>query len=435
MSAVWQPRWDCSAARGAQPSRARREDRDAAVLVALLCVAWLSTGCSSAAKCRDDGECPAGSYCSAEQGVCFERLGFAATLGAGVSHTCAGTNAGGLRCWGANGLLGDGTAVDRPTAASVVDVSADGGELLGVQAVAAGGFHTCALLDGGAVRCWGLNDQGQVLGAPSGPNAPSAGKILSPAAVASLGNMVALGLGQYHSCGLTADGGIRCWGDNSQGQVGPWAISSDSSVAPSGSAVALASGAAHSCVVTREKRLFCWGGNSSGQANWRLASKSVGPTDLDLSDVESVAAGQSHTCAVTSAHDVLCWGANSQGQLGRPTPSSGARPATPSLTGVRAIAAGCDHTCALQLDGGVSCWGSNGLGELGNGVSSDAGTTRATPVLRLPAAEGLAAGCRHTCAFVRGDGGPAVYCWGDDGRGQLGDGKKQNSSVPVEASF
>ncbi len=411
-------------ARRTKPTRAQRKDRDEAVLATLLCVALLSTGCSSAAKCQHDEECAAGSYCSSEYGVCFERLGYASALGAGPAlaagdaHTCAGTNAGGLRCWGANvdGRLGDGTTVDRLTATPVRD---DGGELLGVEGVATGAYHTCALLDGGAVRCWGWNQQGQVSGAPGAA-------VLSPAAVASLGNMVALGLGQAHSCGLTVDGGIKCWGDNSQGQVGPWGISADSSVAPSGSAVALASGSTHACVVTREKRLFCWGGNSSGQANWRLTDgKPAAPSDLGLSEVESVAAGQSHTCAVTSAHDVLCWGANNQGQLGR-TPSSGANPAsTPSLTGARAIAAGCDHTCALKLDGGVSCWGSR----------LDGGTATPTPVSSLPAAESLTAGCRHTCAFVRGAKGPAVYCWGDDGRGQLGDGTKQSSSVPIETQF
>ncbi len=409
------------------PAPRRRRDRRAAAAYTVFFLSLLSTGmaCNSAVKCTSDASCPAGASCSADYGVCFERLTFTRDLVAGDSHTCAGTTAGGVKCWGANGdgRLGDGTVQDRPVPTPVSDQN---GELLHVKLAAAGSYHSCALIEDGRVQCWGWNQSGQVSGLPT------AGNVTRPATVLAFSGLTALGLGQAHSCALTAARWVKCWGDNSQGQVGPWAVSADPPLlTTAGNFVALASGNAHACAITQDKRLFCWGSNTDGQANWRVTDRKPAPsTDLGLAGVESVAAGQSHTCVVTSDQNVLCWGANDKGQLGRVT---GADPTSkPSLAGARSVAAGCNHTCALKMDGTVSCWGSNAFGELGTGSTFDGPTTTPGQVSQLAGVEAIAAGCRHTCAYVKGG---AVWCWGDGTRGQLGDGARQSRSTPGVVEF
>ena len=111
-------------------------------------------------------------------------------------------------CWGFNstGQLGDGTSTTRPTPATK-DV------LTGVQAIAAGGAHTCALTTTGGVRCWGDDFEGQLGDRHTGT---SSAKPL-PAVITGVKAITA---GARHTCALTTDGGVRCWGSNSAGQLG-----------------------------------------------------------------------------------------------------------------------------------------------------------------------------------------------------------------------
>ena len=280
-------------------------------------------------------------------------------IATGYYHTCALMDAfhgGGVKCWGYNsaGQLGDGSFTDSAT-----PVLVDGSENDGVTALAAGYGHTCALTTGGVVKCWGprnyASTPGDVNGLPSG--------------------VLALAAGGYHTCALMdalQGGGVKCWGYNTDGQLGDGTfIDSATPVDVVGSendeVTALAAGGSHTCALTMGGGVKCWGSNHFGQlgdgtTNWRPTPVLV--LGLPSGGVTAIAAGGGgdHTCALMTGGGVKCWGANGAGQLGDGTPTDRTTPVDVfglENGGVTAIAAGGGHTCALMTGGGVKCWGSN----------------------------------------------------------------------------
>ncbi|HEX3827013.1 MAG TPA: hypothetical protein VHV82_07060 [Sporichthyaceae bacterium] len=144
-----------------------------------------------------------------------------------------------------------------------------------------------------------------------------------------------------------------------------------------------------------------------------------------------LAAGGVHTCGLTAAGNVYCWGENPGGEyrggkLHKPGPVAVSGPhGSDPLSGVSAVTAGGLHTCALFAGGAVYCWGYNNYGELGNGTIGE----RAGAVTGLPAeAVAITAGGNHSCALLATG---AVYCWGDNHDGQLGTGTTTDSPTPT----
>jgi alpha-tubulin suppressor-like RCC1 family protein len=347
-------------------------------------------------------------------------------IAAGRYHTCALT-AGGVKCWGRNvyGQLGDGTTTRRTTP---VDVS---GLASGVDAIAAGEDHTCALTAGGGVKCWGSNEYGQL-----GNGKFGYGPI--PADVGGLtSGVAAIAAGRYHTCALTA-GGIKCWGSNGDGQLGDgtttWRTTPVDVSGLTSGVDAIAAGDYHTCALTAGGGVKCWGYNGYGQLGDGTTTWRTTPVDVSglTSGVDAIAAGEYHTCALTAGGGVKCWGRNYSGQLGDGTTTDRNMPVDVSglTSGVDAIAAGGSHTCALTAGGGVKCWGNNGKGQLGDGTT----TWRTTPVDvsgLTGGVDAIAAGEYHTCALTTGGG---VKCWGDNGYGQLGDGTTTDRNTPVDVS-
>ena len=185
-------------------------------------------------------------------------------ISANLVQACALTTAGHVKCWGAT--------TDNNTANSnvPVDVSGLGG---GVTAITAGGLHACAITRGGGVKCWGWNREGE-LGNGSRTDSKS------PVEVSGLTRGVtALAQGSTHgsfnvlmdtsTCALTSAGGVKCWGPNGDGQLGN-GTTRDSSrpVEVSGltsGITAIAVGGSHTCALTKQRGLKCWGNNSNGQ--------------------------------------------------------------------------------------------------------------------------------------------------------------------------
>ena len=390
------------------------------------------------------------------------------SVAAGEGHTCAATSTGALACWGGNafGQLGDGTTTMRRVpvvvpglangvvavdsrSQSTCAVMTDGtvlcwgrnyyGELgdgttmnrclptdvlgltSGAVLASAGTYFTCAVTGGGGASCWGYNNRGQL-----GDGTLAARR--APVAVSGLATgVVAVAAGELHACAVTNVGAVWCWGNNSLGQVGNGATELDIEipVVPEGlgsGMVAVAGGRGHSCAVTSGGVVWCWG-------NGQLLPSAVGGLS---SGAVAITAGDDHVCALTSGGGVWCGGSNSQGELGdgSTTDRGVLVPVTGLGSGVIAISAGGNHSCALTGAGAVWCWGSNADGEIGDGTT----TNRLEPVLVSGLAGGvasIAAGSRHTCAVTTAE---TMRCWGRNADGQLGDGTTTTRLLPVPAA-
>lgn len=339
-------------------------------------------------------------------------------IDAGLAHTCVIVNDATVRCWGHNnfGQLGDVTTdnANSPVIAAVQDV----------RKLALGNSHSCALLGDGGGACWGRNEEGQ-LGV--GGTANSA----MPLRVANLDAALDISSGADHVCVVRQDGTVWCWGSNRYGQlgfgeVGP-GVSIPTQVPGILNAVAVGLGDNHSCALTVDRTVWCWGWNNYGQSGDALVDdKSIvqRPQQVTgVSDVVQLHVGGNHTCVLTQDANAFCWGDNFNGQLGDPTVTTPYKSTPNVVSGITrfvSLAAGGAHTCGLLQDGDTLCWGWNRFGQIGNGSS---GITRdvpePAPVIALYDASIVAIAGSHMCAR-HGDGD--VSCWGENATGQLGNG-------------
>ncbi len=388
---------------------------------------------SGGAKCwgsNDYGQLGDGTTNSSNVPVDVSGLGGDVTaVVMGQSHTCALTSIGGVECWGANwsGQLGDGTTLQRNNPVSVSGLTS------GVTALAAGGSHTCAVTSDGGVKCWGAYFSGLISGGPIFQSS-------LPVDVNGLTDEVfAIGAGNNHTCLVTVNGGIKCWGDNTYGQLGDgtsvWhSIPIDVREMEIGVTAMAAGSTGYTCALTSAGGVRCWGDNYYGQLGNGTTIDNSLPVDVSglASGITALVTGQDHACALTSSGGVKCWGSGGSGELGDGTNNNSSVPldVIGLSSGVTALAAGDHHACAVISAGGVKCWGLNSQGQLGDGTT----TSSLAPVDVIGLASGitaLAAGAYRTCALTS-EGG--VKCWGNNSAGQLGDGTRDDSSVPVDVN-
>ncbi|HEV7966570.1 MAG TPA: hypothetical protein VGP19_03305 [Candidatus Acidoferrales bacterium] len=251
-------------------------------------------------------------------------LGGVAVIASGQSHTCAATSAGAAFCWGDNskGELGNGTEVGSNLPVAVSGLSS------GVATIAAGSDFTCAVTTSKGALCWGEGGSGQ-LGDGYSLDTTTPAMVMDSTGNAPLHGVVTISAGLQDACALTSGETLLCWGTNNADELGDRTTSSQTNIpeqvlnstgnGPLTGVVAMAVGQSHTCVAAGEGSALCWGDNTDGELG--NGSNSGAATPVAVTGLASaiaavaVAAGSQHSCAVTGAGAVQCWGSNLDGQL------------------------------------------------------------------------------------------------------------------------
>lgn len=354
----------------------------------------------------------------------------AVAITAGDYHTCAILDNGDTKCWGENryGELGQGR-IDNGPSYGLGDEPNELGDVLAPINLGAGrralelapgqGF-TCARLDNGSVKCWGLNTSGQLGQGNVTALGVTAGDIAAAAPV-SLGTGLTplqLSAGHYHVCAILQDGAgakqTKCWGDNRWGQLG---------------------------LGDTDNR-----GDGGGEMGASLSALDLGGTP------DFLMATGGHNCAKLGTGAVKCWGLNTWGEVGSNDGNSnpagnrllcsggandcigdqanemGANLDAAIASGADRLSIGFRHSCALLTNGQLKCWGSNEQAQLGLGdivapkdiIGDGAGEMAALATTALQTGgviEELSAGGFHSCVWYTND---TLNCWGSNSAGQLG---------------
>jgi alpha-tubulin suppressor-like RCC1 family protein len=404
----------------------------------------------SAMECAEpacvSGKCsfaPATEKACGRRGVCsdgFACIGRETRLSASQHHTCLAGEDGKVWCWGenANYELGDGTAEDRGSPVPVRDLPGEPIE------ISAGYTHTCALLRDGRIACWGGNDSGQC-GAAS-----STAPLERPEIVPAPGvKFTALAAGRAHTCAVSSEGLVYCWGDTTYGQSGvDPALAASPIVAPTRvegldnvygpAAVIIETVKDHTCALRSLRPHFvCWGSNvdDSGQIVHKLGPGAAGfthsarPLGVDFEKPpQDVGMSAESTYAKTEQTGVSAWGLNTHRQLGLQSEEAAVSapgvvlvqsPGIEPLVGVefvlRSVGPG---QCVSMFNAtprasSFLCWGENDHGEVGLGALPD-GNVELPVAVRAPppAARQLVRGEDHVCAIGNEDGREQVRCYG-----------------------
>lgn len=282
----------------------------------------------------------------------------------------------------------------------------------------------------GELSCAQFNMRGEV----------SCDAMCAPDLSACQASVIQLEGGYFHTCALTSDKQVKCWGRNNNGQLGDGTQLNSASPKPITAitdAKQLAAGTFFSCALQEtDGQVRCWGGNSYGQLGDHSTQARVTPVTAvrfvanqfqPITGARSIDAGYEHTCIINADAKVQCWGNNGSGQLGDDTYTSRSYALPELLSDVIQLATGSYHSCALTQDDKVYCWGRNDFGQVGAGIIG-APIKLPTQVQGLPPnIAKISAGANQSCAITQGG---ELYCWGDNSTGQLADGTDTASAAP-----
>ena len=377
-----------------------------------------------------------GCSCDASADICDD--GLTCSVGVCVASVCGDGDVNGTeQCDDGNAEDGDGCDND----CSYTEIR-----------IAAGGNQTCALIEGGRVRCWGDNRSGQ-LGYGNTQNVGDnefpwqAGDVQLPSPA------VEVRPGGQHVCIRTQNrGDVICWGDGEDGVLGTGnelnlgddeLPSTLSPITLGAGASSLSSGGFHNCILDTGNQVRCWGSSFQGKLGYGN-NETIGDDEFpDVAGTVAIGAtarqlstGTSHTCAVLSDGRLRCWGSSTSGQLGLGVLDVIGDDEPPSVTtplnfGVDVVKAttGFAFTCALLEDGTVRCWGWGSDGRLGRGDGSEESIGDDEPVINLDPVDlggalavDIASGAGHTCVLLDTH---EVLCWGRNASSEVGNGTSE----------
>jgi hypothetical protein len=385
----------------------------------------------------DGGEDPSGS-------LVFTSIETSYLTPAGAS-SCAiedadGDGVGPAYCWGYNGTYALGLGGKKKGGKTEPSDPVGGGSLLFSDVQLGQGF-ACGIEDGdadgkGPLYCWGRNDRGELADGTTDTRS-------DPAPVESDQEFFAVDLGTFGGCALAGNpggpGDLYCWGSwfGEGGTNAPV----PTRVADNLQFKSITTNFSTVCGIDADGGAWCWGNNGEGQVGNGTVSDMVWEPQLVSGghEFQALAVGGNVTCGLTGAGDpdgvgnLLCWGTRwvPGGEIVWqslvPAPMDpGDNAGDPLVDLVRGF-------CATGASGQVYCWGENGYGQVGDGSYGTYGSWVEQP--RAVASPGtfLSMGEKngHTCG-IGTDG--FAYCWGANGSGELGNGTTQDSAVPVKVS-
>jgi alpha-tubulin suppressor-like RCC1 family protein len=290
--------------------------------------------------------------------------------------------------------------------------------LTGVVSIGHGLLHAVAVTSTGAVYAWGSNNK-SVFGASS----PASSNV--PVLMTAWPSAVAIAAGREQTYVLDASGGVWAVGENSEGELGDGSFTDRSSpVQVSGltsGVVAISAGSQHAVALMSNGDVYAWGRGNEGQLGDGLRTTSNVPVQVTGLSAAAIAAGGFHNLALTGGGAVYAWGSNANGQIGDNTNFRRNSPVSVTTLGstIAGIAAGHTHSLAVTTSNAVLGWGANGTYQLGLGHTTDKLVPTAIPGLTGIVAVGAGTGSHSSFAFASNG---AVYGWGDNEFGRLGDG-------------
>jgi alpha-tubulin suppressor-like RCC1 family protein len=370
---------ECQAGESCGPDRLCHCARKTCADVAKTC-GDMADGCGGTISC---GTCAAACTATGCEGVEEVVLG--------DSHACARLADGSVWCWGEGdkGQIGDGATSARPKPTRVPIP-------LAAVRIAAGTAHTCALLSDTTVRCWGDNGSGQI-----GDGSTSMRGL--PVGVTDLRDVDALAAGGATTC-VRRQLRVLCFGSGVHGTIGDGSRM-DRHVPTLVSAIedagTIAMGSAHVCVLTTAHQIKCWGDNTDGQIGVGASEADYATPQLVGGKWDILFAGYGATCGVTAGGRMAsaeCWGRTGTVQSSVPAHIS-------EMDRCNRLSLGATHRCSLYCDNGARCWLGNANGQIGDGTTEP----RETPTRVLTGAKAISAGAKYSCAVTSSGG---VKCWG-----------------------
>jgi alpha-tubulin suppressor-like RCC1 family protein len=322
-----------------------------------------------------------------------------------------------------------------------VTITATTPEPVRFVSVSTGADHVCALTDQGQAYCWGSNELGQL-----GTGSTDTVAHTKPARIAGDVTFTTLLAGLTHTCGLTRDGAVFCWGANDTAQLGNGTTKNSAIPVRASSDIkfqTIGPGASHTCAVGVDGSGYCWGGNWHGQLG--VGDRDGDPaapltrrvptriqTDLRF---RTVVAGGISSCGVTLDDKAYCWGSPQEGRLGTGAADAankfGDKAVPTAVAGdvqFVSVTRSAWHTCGLSLTNAVFCWGGAGIhGVLGSGTMAQTDSPVPNRVATDIQFSMISSGLFHNCALTR-DG--VAYCWGENTDGALGDGTTHDAAAP-----